>query len=505
MASHACAAEIASNGLGGGAWSDPATWRGKSVPGPSDDVVIQKNDVVVFDRSDDGKPTCKKLLIDPRGGLTFKTGGGNLTLAVTDGIESFGVVRLDGTKSASDFFELKLIGDTASKRQIKLGKNAALLLYGKASLPEGKRNVALVAPHVESKEKEAIFGLVDAEGQVMIDWLRADIHDVKLQAKKIDNTGAKPGERIKVSECRFTGQARIWTQTCDTPEIVKCDFENKGKPIEEAAINVSFSPLAEIRENTVRGGFAVGITVNYQSDSVLIGNTVENCTSGITGGYGIPNTMIKQTRIRGCATGFKLEGGSGVLEDILVEGATTAFHEQNSSFQLTQFIVKDLAPKTGMAVLHEGNTLTLMNCNILPGQIKLGPQGAKPAPVPVACLQHLVVVVKGAPAGALVDVRTTNPPAAAGAADPNVRNSPAPLVDGQTPPAGSLGPLIVKAWSLDPAGKTVAAPEYAIKILGPLAKEGAERPVLKTVAYRPTENTFRAADDKKPTMEVTLP
>jgi len=28
------AAEIATNGTGGGVWSDPATWRGKVVPGP---------------------------------------------------------------------------------------------------------------------------------------------------------------------------------------------------------------------------------------------------------------------------------------------------------------------------------------------------------------------------------------------------------------------------------------------------------------------------------------
>jgi len=61
------AAEISTNGAGGGAWSDPATWRGKVVPGPADDVVIRKLDVVTFDRNDDGKVSCAKLQIAPPG------------------------------------------------------------------------------------------------------------------------------------------------------------------------------------------------------------------------------------------------------------------------------------------------------------------------------------------------------------------------------------------------------------------------------------------------------
>src|SRR5262245_34464744 len=70
------AAEISTNGIGGGAWSDPATWRGKAVPGPADDVTILKFDEVTFDRNDDGKVTCRKLRIDPKGLFIFKTSAG---------------------------------------------------------------------------------------------------------------------------------------------------------------------------------------------------------------------------------------------------------------------------------------------------------------------------------------------------------------------------------------------------------------------------------------------
>src|SRR5205823_6589749 len=74
------AAEVTSNGTGGGAWSDPATWRGNAVPGSGDDAVIARDDAVVFDRNDDGKVTCRQLLLDPAGKLTFKAGAGKVVM-----------------------------------------------------------------------------------------------------------------------------------------------------------------------------------------------------------------------------------------------------------------------------------------------------------------------------------------------------------------------------------------------------------------------------------------
>jgi hypothetical protein len=502
--SMASSAEISTNGIGGGLWSDRATWRGNIVPSPKDDVVIQKHDIVTFDRNDDGKVSCRKLQIDPKGVFTFKTGAGKQICAIAEAIESYGVIKLDGTKSTTDLLELRMIGDTADKRKIKLAKGAALLLYGKANLPDGQRNVVLNSPKV-ADQKDELVSLVEADGVVSIDWQRAQLHDVKLMAKKIDNTGAKPNERINCIDNHFTGQARVWIQACDTPVIAKNTFEFKDKKqLDEAAINVSYSPLSEIRGNTIRGGFAVGITVNYQSDAVLVGNTIEKCGIGITGGYGIPNTMIKGCTIRACETGIKLEGGSGVLEHTLVEGATTAFHIQNANLQLTNFHVKDLAAK-GTAVLFDTGELTLLNCNIAPAQIKIGPQPATAKADPVTCLQYTVVGVQGAPADCLVDLRTANPALAADAADPNVRNSPAPLIAGLTPLPRTLNPLIVKAWSIDLKSKLQAAPEYTVKVLGPAAKDGDARPLLKTATFRPAENAFRAKlDDRVTTLEVKL-
>jgi hypothetical protein len=502
--SFASAAEISTNGIGGGPWSDPATWRGKAVPSPKDDVVIQKHDIVSFDRNDDGKVSCRKLQIDPKGVFVFKTGAGKQICCVADALESFGVIKLDGTKSAGDFLELRMVGDSADKRKIKLGKGANLLLYGNANLPDNKRNVALSSPKLPD-QKNDLVSVVEADGVVSIDWQRAYLKDVKLMAKKIDNTGSKPNERINITDNQFTGQGRIWLHSCDTPVIAKNTFEFTGaKPLDEPAIEVLHSPLAEIKGNHVRGGFFIGINVNYQSDSVLIGNTIEKCKFGINGGYGIPNTMIRKCIVRGCETGIKLEGGSGVLEDIAVEGATTAFHIQNSNLQLTNFHVKDLAAK-GTAVLFDNGTLTLLNCNIAPGQIKIGSQPATAKADLVTCLQYAVVGVKDAPADCLVELRTVSTALPADAADPNVRNSPAPLTGGLTPLPKALNPLIVKAWSIDLKGKLQAAPEYTVTVLGPAAKEGDARPLLKITTFRPQENAFRARlDDATATLEVKL-
>jgi len=342
----------------------------------------------------------------------------------------------------------------------------------------------------------------------MIDWQRAFINDVKLMIQKIDNTGAKPNERLNLIENRFTGQGRIWLHLCDTPVISKNVLEYKGPtPIGEPAIFVTYSPLAEIKGNIVRGGFVQGISANYAEGQVLIGNTVEKCGIGITGGGTLPSTMIKQTLLRDCEVGIKLDSASGVIEDTVIERAMTGLHMSNSNLQLTHFQVKDLKPK-GQVVQNDAGTLTLLNCNILPDQIKVAP-AATTKINPVTCLQYLVVAVKDAPADSLVEV-VTNPAPAADVADANVRNSPAPLTaeakaHSMTPLPKTLNPLIVKAWSIDLKGKPMPAPEYTIKVFGPPAKEGAARPVLKMVTFRPQDNAFRSSpSETTPTLEISI-
>jgi hypothetical protein len=500
-------AEIASNGVGGGPWSDPTTWRGKVVPGPKDDVVIQKHDVVTFDRDDDGKSTCAKLLIDPKGVLQFKTGAGKIVCVVAEGMETFGVLKLDGTRAASDMLELRLIGDKAETRKVKVGRGGGLLLYGRAELPKEQRNVALTCPQPPGVKGE-LPAVVEVGTGAGLDCQRARIDNFKLVAKNLDNTGARANERCNVIGCVFTGQGRVLCEECDTPVLAKNVIEYKGsRPLPEAALQAGACPLAEIKGNTVRGGFEVGISVYRQPDSVLMGNTVEKCKFGVVGGYGLPNLMIKDLTVRGCDTGLRLEGATGVLENVTVAGAKLGFHQQNANFQLTNFRLKDLDPK-GEGIRWESGMLKLLNCDVRPEQIKLTPAANLPPThpkVPITALQYVLIKVKDAPAAALVEVRTRDAKLAADVADPNVRNSPAPVVSGLTPLPGSLNCLIVKGWSMDLKAKILPAPEYTVKILGPAAKEGEARPLLKAVTFRPRPQVFaERLADPTPTLEVSL-
>lgn len=121
----------------------------------------------------------------------------------------------------------------------------------------------------------------------------------------------------------------------------------------------------------------------------------------------------------------------------------------------------------------------------------------------MTCLHYAVIAVKDAQADSLVDVRTSG--IAGDANDPNVRNTPAPLVKNLSPLPTTLNPLIVKAWTLDLKGKLLAGPEYTIRVLGPAAKDGDARPVLLMTTFRPQQSAFREMpDDTTPTLEVKL-
>jgi hypothetical protein len=503
------AREVTTNGLGGGPWSDPATWRGKAVPRAEDDVVIQKGDAVVFDRNDEGKISCQKLFIDPKGALSFKTGAGKQVCCVGDVIESYGTIKLDATRFTTDSLELRLVGDTAARRAVKLLRGAALLIYGRKNLARDRRNVALTAPPVGEK-KEIVPGVVEAGRSSMLDLQWARVDDLQVKANQIDNTGAQANERLNVIACQFTGQGRLLFSECDTPVITGNSFRHTGTPVIAAgAIHVVSSPLAEIRGNTVAGGFQYGIAAAHGSDTVVTGNSVEKCTAGLHFSYG-QNNMAKQNTIRACETGIDLRYTSAVLEECSVDGAKTGLYNLNSNAQFTSCQVNNLT-KGGLAIVYEsGGAVTLLNCNVGAGQVKIAVLPAKPAagptPTPVTALNYLIVAVKGAPADAQVEVRTVKPvPVTQGAPDPNVRNAPASLTNGTTPLPQTLKPLIVTSWVIDSGGKTVPAPEYAVQVLAPAVKAGVQRAVLKAVNVKPLDSWFRVKpNDATPTLEVSL-
>jgi Right handed beta helix region len=512
------AAEITSNGKGGGAWSNPATWLGQNVPGADDDAVIQKGDIIDFDRDDDGKVTCRKLLIDPRGAFRFKTGQGKITCCLAGPVEARGLIQLDGTKSANDSLELRLVGSERNLRAVQLLKGAALVVRGRADLPDGRRNVALTSPKVGHQKEEIEATVADGRltngriqggvGGTVIDLQRANLENVIVMADGLDNTGSRSNEQVNIVDNRFSGRARLWLERCDTPLIRKNSFEYPGpKRLNASAIFLADCPLAEVRGNTMRG-FQHGLYNAIPKDCTVVGNTAEQCDVGyfLSGGS---NASLSQNSARDCDCAYHLHFTEmATLEECRVDGGKLAVRTCNSSSQIISMAVSNLA-KDGVGLLYDAHTdgsargsVVLVNCNIRSEAIKFTKPPTDKS-LPVTALHCLVVAAKEAPAGATVEVRTAG--AAPGAADPNVRNSPAPLSKGLTPLPVAAGtardalPLIVKGWSIDTAGKTLAAPEYEVRVLGPDGK------LLKSLKAKPEDSWFRAKpDDPTPTVEVTL-
>jgi parallel beta-helix repeat protein len=515
MSSPAFAAEITSNGSGGGDWSNPGTWLGKTAPGPDDDAVIQKGDVVDFDRDDSGKITCQKLFIDPRGAFRLKPGFGKSTCCLANGVEARGLIQIDATKSASDTLELRLVGGDSTKRMIKLLKGASLIVRGRAELPEGKHNALLTSPQLADRKAEIEGNVQALKGGVTVDLQRADLVSTVVRADDIDNTGARGNERLVVTECRFAGRGRLWLGTCDTPTIRKNTFTCPGPKYAEgiAAILISQCPLAEVRGNSMQG-FHYGVQAVHPDGCTIVGNTAEKCGTGFHLGHGRNNSLYQNTA-RDCDRGYDFYYSQmASLEDSTAEACKVAVRQLTSTIQIASLDVTKV-PKDGIGVLydadpnHSDGSVMLINCKIAASQVKFTrpPKLMPGAPPPVLAMYCVVVGVKETPPGTAIDVRTVNPmPALApGAMDPNVRNVPAPIDKGLTPvprPAGAPRdalPIIVKAWSIDAAGKTVPAPEYEIRVQTPDAR------VVKSVRVTPQESWFRAkADDPTPTVEVSL-
>lgn len=520
------AAELHSNGLGGGDWSDPISWREKVAPTAADDVVISRGDVITFDRNDDGKTSCNRIYIDPNGSLVFKTGGGKILCAPAGQVEAFGVILMDGTRSASDKLELRMVGPTAAERTVTLLKGGKLTAAGRKNLAHGKHNVTLstLADPVDPKApanaapKPPIETTITARDGSSLDVQRTEIANVHLMANDIDNTGAEVGERVNVVGNHFSGIAHTSITSCDSPLIADNKFvlmDNFASP--NSAMFINGCLLSEIRGNVVRGRYSFGIQVRSQTDGTLTDCDFEGQATGVY--YYGTNGMLKDLVIRKCDTGLTLTSASGVVENTLVEGCKTGYYHGPTTAQLTNVRFVDMQ-KDGTVVLYYNGPLKLLNCNVTAEQVKVADAVDRRTPdgtPPIECLSFLVVKAAGkTPVGARVEVVSADRAAtaakggaAARAADPNVRNSPAVLrPDGLTPLPESLEPIIVRTWSYDAAMKLSAAPKYVVRVLPPAGSgtmAAAAKPMAEQTVSPETSWYREEPNQATPTLEVRIP
>lgn len=504
-AAGAAAAERHSNGLGGGRWTDPAAWHGGAVPAATDVVVIASGDTVSFDGGGTGAAHCAGIFIDPEGMLTFRTDGAEHVLRVAGAIESYGAIRIDATRDPAGVFGLALSAADDANRAIRLLKGSSLLVYGAPGLAGDGRNVSIAA--VAAPGQPPRVAVLQTVPEVMVDLQRAALEHVALRAYSIDNTGFKPGQRLNIVDCRLTGLSRVALFGCDTPVVhgneFSCTTDTGGEP----AITLSGCRLASCRGNAITGPCSAGILTYQDIDSAIASNSIAGPTVGISAGGG-QNAMLKANGINGCETGVRFENGTGILEESAIVGALKAAVVVGSTFQFTDVRVEQLR-EGGTALALAGSAVTLLNCNMASNQVECS-GAAHPSDPWVDAMHYLVVRAGGAlPAGAEVEVRTAaasgGPPK--GAADLNVRNSPARLSPaGLTPLPRTLKPLIVRAWRIERDGRRREAPFYDLEVTAPGEAAGAPRKVLARAVLEPKPDWFRPdPNGPAPTLEVKVP
>ncbi|MCE9592303.1 MAG: hypothetical protein K8S99_17490 [Planctomycetes bacterium] len=506
----AAAQAVHSNGQGGGRWTDPGAWHGGTLPEAGDIVIIATRDTVEFDGTDASKPTCARIQIDPGGTLAFRSplGDDKYTLIVNGPIESYGTLRLDATASPRGSVELRLVSDDSAQRVVRLLQNGSFLAYGRKGMQGDRRNV-IISTREPEKGKPRLAAMVVANNDSMLDVADAHLSDVVLFAADLDNTGAASNERLNIAENRFTGLARVSMIRCDTPTVRDNVFTSGDAVLPEPAISAGSCQLAQVIQNRITGGYGCGVSMEDDVDSSVTENSVEKAAKGMF--WRGRNAMIKGNIFKDCTIGVQLHAMSGVVESLVIEGAKTDIDLLSSVVQFTDCRAGAVA-KDGTVLNVNVSAATLLNCNIPAEAIKVN--GAAPGGgPPVEAMQYVVVRVNGKYApGTKVDIRTNEAsggkPTVVGAADLNVRNSPAPLTsDGLTPLPRSLRALVLRSWRLDAAGKKMApAFFYDMTVTAPADKPDQPPKVLKSQVIEPSDKWYRAeANAPTPTMEVTLP
>jgi len=489
-------AEVHSNGLGGGKWSDPGSWRGRTVPGSNDVVAVAGDDHIVVDLVDTNRVSCRELHIDPRGMLSFQKGGPRTVLIVAGPVESYGAIRMDLGRFDDGAAELRLVATNAPGRYIRLQRGGSMVVNGRRDLPEGERNAWLVS----APPAGDVQGHLRAADQTALELQGAGFRNVRVYAASLDNTGGSAGERCNVIGCFFTGPGGLALDSCDSAVVADNEFVRGS----DWAIEAWHCVLTEIRSNRVRN-WRFGMSMERSRDNWFTSNTIENVHFAFR--HQGP-AMLQGNVIRNAVSGFELGHGDGVwAADCVASNCVTAAYFAHGSGQLINFQVQD-PPTNGVALTVWRSSATLLNCPITTNQVRMSEQAR--TNWWIQSQQYLVVQVKGAvPAGSQVRVRTAAPakPIPPGALDPNVRSSPAPIGPGGfTPLPQTQAALVVNSWGFDAAGKYLPPPAYVLEVVGPAPGPEKPPPVLNTVTVTPADAWYRPRpNEPAPTVEVTVP
>lgn len=498
------ARETHSNGLGGGRWSDPASWHDGRVPSASDHVVISTGDEIRFDAGIRNEPNCAALSIDPRGVLGFRLDDKPHRLTVAGPVKSYGILRVDASDAPRSRATLRLAAEREDDRVLRLRRGSALLLYGPETGDPDRHGLAIEAAEPTGA---AATGLIEASGKVMLDLSRVALRGIRLQISEIDNTGFDPAQRLNLTANAFLDGAGLSLRSCDTAKIHQNRFiDTPETPPKATAVRLEGNSLTSFRENLIRG-YAVGLEAVREVDAAVGDNRISDSGTGMILRQ-VQNVMIRGNHLTDCSTGVLADRSSGVIDTLSVRGAALGIDLHRSTLQLSNLNIRD-RPEEAVPLRLIQASATLLNANIAPDEIRM--EGNRPNDeFWVRKMEYLVLKVTGkVPEKAVVQIRTAEVSGGApeGRADLNVRNSPARLSpEGWTPFPRSLRPLVLRSWWIDAEKRVRDAPFYDLSIL-PVLDRAEETPgPLYQQVLEPSDDWFRPdPNERKPTLEVNIP
>lgn len=513
--------EIHSNGRGGGAWSDPATWHGGRVPGPEDVAVIAMRDQVSFDRNDSDRVTCRALYLDPEAVLQLRVGREDLLMVVGGPIESYGTIRMDGTEDPRVSAELRLTG-ADKDRVLRLMQNGALLVYGNEHPRGGVPNIRLRSgpPDTNPEDRQAAARII-ADGEAMIDLHHAGLHDVSLQAARLDNSGGSR-DRLNLIGNHFSGLSQVVLVECDSPVIRDNRFETEEDAAPETALSLNQNALARVQGTTITGPYGTGLHLQGDTSSMVSDLKITGVREQGLHFDNATDTAVKDAVIQGDdgKAGIRLVRSTPVLEQITVDGFHRAIRVREGAAQLTNCDVAGWISRknaddeeTGAALWIQNASVRLVNSPINPEEVILAHTNGPPDDeYSVETLQYLLVRALAPdngdlPSGLRVRLQTAKesggPPSEG--ADLNVRNSPTIFSEqGITPAPMTRRALVLRGWSFDPDGNFVQAPFYDLIIEKHSGDSRYETVVREVIEPRPSwfREDLRSTD---PTLEIELP
>lgn len=510
LAHAATAADIHSNGLGGGPWSEPTTWRGGKIPAGADDVTIARADIVTFDRDDQNNPSCNNLYIDPQGSLQFKTAAGKITLNLAGFIETYGSIQIDAARVPGDVITLRMVGKDNDARTIRLMRGSSISIAGQRTTHAQDASAVLQSLpnlHADGFTHKSEPLTITTQGESGIDLRNARLDGVRLVLQNIDNTAALPGQRLNILGCHFQGRSHIELTRCDTPVITDNHF-TLSERVNIKAIEAAYCALPMIRGNTITGPYTAGISVTRTTEPLIENNHIRQARTGIE--TLVCTIMIQNNTVTDCEYGYISRISSGVIRDARIENCATPVMIRDGKVQLINSSWEHKAGKTPRVIVGKAQLL-LINTPLKPEDVLSDPdhEGTNL----VIGHQPLLVKVTGdIPPGATVMVKPVASDLRWQEIQPAVVGVPAPIsrVSGLTPPMSSGQAILLRSWAIDAAEaagkKVVPAPSYDVQVLGPPAGNATDRPVLASMRVTPDESWHQPATGQlSPTVEITLP